>query len=56
MKTKTPGSPEINETLIGMLGSFTLLRLSSMATSLGIVFTKEELLKINEELNKIKKT
>ena len=38
-----------------MLGSFTVLRLSSMMGMANISFTKEELLAINAKLNKIKK-
>ena len=38
-----------------MLGSFTVLRLTSMMGMANISFTKEELLKMNEKLNKIRK-
>ncbi|MBR5617842.1 MAG: DUF4982 domain-containing protein [Oscillospiraceae bacterium] len=38
-----------------MLSSFTVLRLSSMMGMADISFTKEELLKINDQLNKIRK-
>ena len=38
-----------------MLGSFTVLRLSSMLGMANISFTKEELLAINAQLNKIRK-
>ena len=38
-----------------MLGSFTVLRLTSMMGMANVSFTKEELLKINEKLNKIRK-
>jgi beta-galactosidase len=38
-----------------MIGSFTVLRLTSMMGMMNITFTKEELLKINKKLNKIKK-
>ena len=38
-----------------MLGSFTVLRLTSMMGMANISFTKEELLKINAQLNKIRK-
>ena len=37
-----------------MLGGFTVLRLTSMMGMANISFTKEELLKINAQLNKIK--
>ena len=38
-----------------MLGSFTILRLSSMMGMANITFTKEELLEMNKKLNRIKK-
>ena len=38
-----------------MLGSFTVLRLSSMMGMANVSFTKEELLKFNDQLNKIRK-
>ena len=38
-----------------MLGSFTVLRLTSLMSMANVSFTKEELLKINEKLNKIRK-
>ena len=41
--------------LMEMMGSFTVLRLSSMLGMANITFTKEELLKMNKKLNRIKK-
>ncbi len=41
--------------IMQMLGGFSVLRLSSMMGMLDISFTKEELLKMNKKLNKIKK-
>ena len=41
--------------MMEMMGSFTLLRLSSMMGMANVNFTKEELLKINKQLNRIKK-
>ena len=41
--------------LMAMMGSFTVLRLSSMMGMANINFTKEELLKMNKQLNRIKK-
>ena len=38
-----------------MLGGFTVLRLTSLMGMANVNFTKEELLKINDQLNKIKK-
>ena len=40
---------------MGMMGSFTILRLTSMISMANISFTKEELLDMNKKLNKIKK-
>ncbi len=41
--------------VMGMLGGFTVLRFTSMAGMMNISFTKEELLKMNKQLNKIRK-
>ena len=41
--------------LMQMMGGFTVLRLSSMMGMMNISFTKEELLKLNRQLNRIKK-
>ena len=41
--------------IMQMLGSFTVLRLTSMVGMMNISFTKEELLKMNRKLNRIKK-
>ena len=41
--------------LMQMLGGFTILRLTSLISMVGIEFTKEQLLDINKKLNKIKK-
>jgi len=41
--------------LMEMMGGFTVLRLSSMMGMMNISFTKEELLKLNKQLNRIKK-
>ena len=41
--------------LMEMMGGFTVLRLTSMVAMANISFTKEELLKLNKQLNKIKK-
>ncbi len=40
--------------IMDMVGSFTILRISSMGGMVGIEFTKEQLLDINKKLNKIK--
>ncbi len=41
--------------LMQMLGGFTVLRLTSMVGMMNVNFTKEELLKMNKQLNRIKK-
>ena len=41
--------------LMQMMGGFTVLRLTSMMGMVNISFTKEELLKMNKKLNRIKK-
>ena len=41
--------------MMQMLGGFTVLRLTSMMGMMNISFTKEELLKMNKKLNRIKK-
>ena len=41
--------------IMQMMGSFTILRLSSMVGMMNLSFTKEELLKLNKQLNRIKK-
>ena len=46
---------EISPAMMKMLGGFTVLRAMSMAGSANITVTKEQLLALNEALNKIKK-
>ena len=46
---------ELNKDMMQMIGSFTLLRLSGMLGMANIHMTKEELLAINAQLNKIKR-
>ena len=41
--------------IMDMLGGFTVLRLSGMLGMVNVSFTKEELLKMNKKLNKIRK-
>ena len=56
MKKKGEGnkSSMINKDTMAMIGSFTILRITSMVSMLGIEFTKEELLNLNKKLNRIK--
>ena len=46
---------ELSGDIMQMMGGFTVLRLTSMIGMMNISFTKEELLKMNKKLNKIKK-
>ncbi len=46
---------ELNDDMMAMMGGFTLLRMTSMVGMMNISFTKEELLKLNKKLIKIKK-
>ena len=48
------GGFTLNEGMMQMIGSFTILRVSSMGGMVGIEFTKEQLLDMNKKLNKIK--
>ena len=43
-----------NKDTMKMIESFTILRISSMAGTVGMTFTKEELLALNKKLNKVK--
>ena len=45
----------ITKDMMQMVGGFTVLRLTNMVSMLNISFTKEELLKVNAQLNKIRK-
>jgi len=46
---------ELNADMMQMMGGFTVLRLSSMMGMMNINLTKEDLLELNAQLNKIKK-
>ncbi|MBQ8320037.1 MAG: glycoside hydrolase family 2 protein [Clostridia bacterium] len=46
---------DVNEGMMKMMGGFTVLRLTSMLGAMNVKFTKEELLKMNKQLNRIKK-
>ena len=47
---------EMSEGIMQMMGGFTVLRLLSMLGMMNVSFTKEELLKMNKQLNRIKKS
>ena len=46
---------EISEGMMQMMGGFTVLRMANMMGMMNVSFTKEELLKMNKQLNKIRK-
>lgn len=45
---------DVNASMLQMLGGFIVLRLTSMIGMVNINFTKEELLEMNKQLDKIK--
>ncbi len=51
---KVMGGFELNDGMMQMMGGFTVLRLTSMMGMMNISFTKEQLLDLNAQLNKIK--
>ena len=52
---KVMGGFEMTGSMMDMMGGFTVLRLSGMIGTMGINLTKEDLLSLNAQLNKIKK-
>lgn len=54
-KKKKSKNPEMNSGVMNMIGNFTVLRFTGMLGMRNVTFTKEELLKMNAKLNKIKK-
>ncbi len=54
-KSKAAGFEIPTDGIMEMMGGFTVLRLSSMVGMANISFTKEDLLKMNKQLNRIKK-
>ncbi len=54
-KVKAAGFDIDFKEVMGMVGGFSILRMSSMSGMMGISFTKEQLLEYNRQLNKIKK-
>ena len=53
-KTKAAGF-EVGPEVMQMMGGFTVLRMTSMLGMINVNFTKEDLLKMNKKLNRIKK-
>ena len=54
-KTEAAGFEIPTDGLMQMMGSFTILRLTSMMGMANVNFTKEDLLKMNRQLNRIRK-
>ena len=54
-KKKKAKNPEMNSGVMNMIGGFTVLRFTGMLGMRNVTFTKEELLNMNRQLNKIKK-
>ena len=54
-KKATGAGFELNEGIMQMMGGFTVLRLTSMMGAMNVSFTKEELLKMNKQLNRMRK-
>ena len=54
-KKKKTGNPEMGSGVMNMIGNFTVLRFTGMLGMRNVYFTKEELLKINAKLNRIRK-
>ncbi len=46
---------EMNDGIMQMMGGFTVIRLTNLLGTMGVTFTKEQLLSLNEKLNKVKK-
>ncbi len=55
MESGKAGGFKLNAGLLRMIGGFTVLRLTSMMGTANITVTKEQLLELNEKLNRIKK-
>ena len=54
-KKKKSKNPELGRGVMNMIGNFTVLRFTGMLGMRNVYFTKEELLKINAKLNRMKK-
>ena len=53
-ESKKDGTFQLTPDMMQMVGSFTILRASGMVGMVGITLTREDLLKLNAKLNKIK--
>ena len=54
-KRKKGKNPEMSSGILNMISGFTILRFTGMLGMRNVTFTKEELLRMNSQLNKIKK-
>ena len=54
-KKKKSKNPEMNSGVMDMISSFTVLRFTGMLGMRNVTFSKEELLKMNSQLNKIRR-
>ena len=54
-KKKKTKNPEMNSGVMDMISSFTVLRFTGMLGMRNVTFTKEELLKMNSQLNRIRR-
>ena len=54
-KKKKGKNPEVNSGVMNMISGFTVLRFTGMLGMRNVTFTKEELLKMNRQLNRIRK-
>jgi hypothetical protein len=54
-KKKKGKNPEMSTDVLKMISGFTILRFTGMLGMRNVTFTKEELLKMNTQLNRIKK-
>ncbi|MBO5480361.1 MAG: glycoside hydrolase family 2 protein [Clostridia bacterium] len=52
---KVMGGFEVNEGMMQMMGGFSVLRMTNLMGNMNISWTKEELLKMNKQLNRIRK-
>lgn len=55
MGNKAFGGFEVSESMMQMMGGFTVIRLTGLLGMTGIEITKEQLLRLNQQLNKIEK-
>ncbi len=54
-KKNEAGGFEITKDMMQMIGGFTVIRITSLVGAMNLKFTKEQLLKMNKQLNRIRK-